>query len=303
MKFKKRFFLVSLLLLALVFFIYQFSLHLHSRKLEALLYSYIHEKANAADLNIAVYIKTLKRNFIQGVFSPRFYLAVNKHKPFPAASLMKVPLMACAFLADKEGIIDFSTVYVLEEKDKTPGSGILKSLPAGKRFTLIELVELMICESDNTASNILIDVLGFKYLNQCFQKLGLKKTILNRKILDNKKRKKGIENFTTVADMAYLLERIYNKELVDKTSCEVMLKYLARQKVNDRIPRYLPKNLIVAHKTGTLKGIIHDAGIVFTDRGDYLICILTKGAKTYQEAKLCIAGISEFIYYILPYGN
>lgn len=103
--------------------------------------------------------------------------------------------------------------------------------------------------------------------------------------------------------MAYLLERIYNKELVDKTSCEVMLKYLARQKVNDRIPRYLPKNLIVAHKTGTLKGIIHDAGIVFTDRGDYLICILTKGAKTYQEAKLCIAGISEFIYYILPYGN
>lgn len=303
MKFKERFFLVLLLILISLILVYQFSFYLPSQKIKHSIHGYINHRAEKAGLSIGVYIKTLRRSFIEDIISSRFYFAINKDEVFPAASLMKIPLMVCAFLAEREGIIDLETIYVLKEKDKTPGSGILKSIQSGESFKLIELVEMMICESDNTASNILIDVLGFEYLNQCFKKLGLTQTVLDRKILDNKKRKKGIENFTTSSDMAYLLAKIYKNDLLDKATCEVMLDYLSRQKVKDRIPRYLPKNLTIAHKTGTLQGVIHDVGIVFTDKQDYIICVLTKGAKTYQAAKLCIASISEFVYYTLVYGN
>jgi beta-lactamase class A len=154
----------------------------------------------------------------------------------------------------------------------------------------------MITDSDNTAANMLIDLLGFDYLGLTFRELGLEQTNLSRKMMDFRSRAKGVENFTTPREMADILEMIYHRTCVGPQVSEKCLAVLKEQKVNDRIPRYLPRKLSVAHKTGLEHKVCHDAGIVFTEKGDVLICVLTEGNTGAYIAKRMIARIASRVY-------
>ena len=215
---------------------------------------------------------------------------------FPAASLIKLPILAAVFCAVREKKISLSEVVTIQKKDVTGGSGKLKSLSLPRKFTFAQLLELMISSSDNTATNKVIQILGFDYINNVFKVLGLKSTTLARKMMDFSQRKKGVENYTSAEDIAYLLERIYRGRLVNEKLSRLAISFLKKQKVNDRLPRYLPTEVIVAHKTGLERGVVHDAGIVFTPNGDYLICVLVKGGKSYAQAKKFIAQLSLLAY-------
>jgi beta-lactamase class A len=115
-------------------------------------------------------------------------------------------------------------------------------------------------------------------------------------MMDFSQRSNGVENYTAASDIVYLLEKIYNKQLIDRAYSELILSFLKKQKIKDRIPRYLPKGVIVAHKTGLERGIVHDAGIVFSPKDDYIICVLTKKVKVYSKAKKFIAQLSLLTY-------
>lgn len=224
-------------------------------------------------------------------------IAINQDKSFPSASLVKIPIMASFFYAADEGKVMLNETLELKAKHKASGSGSLKDSTLGTAFGIEKLIELMISESDNTATNMLIERLGFDYLNSCFKKLGLKDTNISRRMMDFKSRKEGIENYTTAKDQAFLLERIYNKTLINKDLSLRSLEYLKTQKIRDRIPAKLPPETPVAHKTGLEKGICHDAGIVYTNKGDFLICVLTKHEdKNSKKAKEFIAQISYLVY-------
>jgi len=200
----------------------------------------------------------------------------NKDKLFPSASLAKIPIMPACFLAAEEGKIRLDREVALKNSDKLTGSGILKETRAGVTFSIEELIGRMIYDSDNTAANILTNIVGIDYLNNAFNSFGLKKTNLSRRVADFFSRDKGIENYTTAEDMASILERMYRRSLVNKDVSEKCLKLLKLQQVNDRIPKYLPVDVTIAHKTGLERGVCHDVGIVFSCKGDFLICVLTK---------------------------
>ncbi len=223
-------------------------------------------------------------------------LSFKPEEEFPAASLVKLPLMAVAFKAVAEGKITLEDLVIIERKDITGGSGIIKSKKIPLKLTFLKLCELSITRSDNTATNKIIDILGFDFINTSFRELGLRHTSLKRKMMDFYKRSKGIENYTSASDIAFLLEKIYRKRIINEEASETMLCFLRKQTIADRIPKYLPKEVIVAHKTGLEKGIIHDAGIVFSPRGNYVICVLTKGMKDYGKAKKIIAEMSNLTY-------
>jgi len=222
----------------------------------------------------------------------------NEGLLFPSASLAKIPIMAACVLAADEGKINLTQSITLKLKDKLSGSGVLKDMPAGKSFTVEELIGLMICDSDNTATNMLTSLVGIDYLNNAFASFGLKDTNLNRRIADYYSRDKmGIENFTTARDMADILEEIYRKKLVNKNISERCLEVLKLAKTNSRIPKYLPPEITVAHKTGLERRICHDAGIVYTCRGDFIICVLTKHAtRSSVPAKKFIAKLALYTY-------
>ncbi|MBU3959190.1 MAG: class A beta-lactamase-related serine hydrolase [Candidatus Omnitrophica bacterium] len=226
-------------------------------------------------------------------------ILINQDELFPSASLVKIPIMAACFYAAQEGKIKLDETVQLKPSHKSSGSGILKNMPVGARFTIERLIEIMICESDNTATNILIERLGFDYLNSCFKNLGLRDTNITRKMMDFKSRKEGRENFTTVSDSVFLLERIYNEKLIRRTYSRACLEFLKKQKIRDRIPAKLPQYLVVAHKTGLEYGVCHDVGIVFTPRGDFLIGVLT--SHTHKTAKLAKAFIAEVAFLAYNY--
>jgi len=221
----------------------------------------------------------------------------EQDKLFPSASLAKVPIMAAAFLAVEQGKISLEQKIALKNSDKLTGSGVLKGMPAGTVFTVERLLGLMIYDSDNTATNIITNLLGIDYLNEAFRYFGLKNTLLNRKVADYKMRRRGFENYTTASDMSLLLEKIYRRELISKDCSEKCISILKLTRLNNRIPKYLPAEITVAHKTGLERRVCHDAGIVFTPRGNFLICVLTRYKNSnIKGAKEFIARIARLTY-------
>ncbi|HNX80614.1 MAG TPA: class A beta-lactamase-related serine hydrolase [Candidatus Omnitrophota bacterium] len=241
---------------------------------------------NGSRQEVAVVIKDLdwNREFV-----------LNENEPFPAASLVKVPIMAAVFQAVQDGKVDLNEKIVLKGSVKTLGSGILKSKPSGTEYTVEELIQTMITYSDNTAANMLIDRLGFDYLNAYFKKLGLEETNLSRKMMDFRFRRKGVENFTTARDMSIVLERFYRLERMSPQARQCLI-FLAQQKINDRIPRRLPEGVTVAHKTGLERNVCHDVGIVYTEKGNFLICVLTRHASTSRQSKDLISRLALHTY-------
>jgi len=221
---------------------------------------------------------------------------VNPDTLFPAASMVKVPIMAACLKAAEEGRLSLRDDLTLKRSDKATGSGVLWRKATGSAYTIEQLVELMVTQSDNTAANMLIDLLGFDYLNRTFREMGLERTNLSRKMMDFRSRDMGVENYTSAREMADILERIFRKGCVCSSVSERSLEFLKSQKVNDRIPRLLPKDTVVAHKTGLERQVCHDAGIVFTDNGNFLISAFTKTTSGPRTAKRFISSVSSLAY-------
>jgi len=289
---KKAFFIrLAIIALSVILFLYTFAglrqlyaKDIFLRDLKGLL----REEFKNKKIEYAYVIKKL------GFLDPTLLHKANQQ--FPAASIIKLPILAAAFYAVREKKISLEELVTIKKKDIAGGSGRLKSLSLPRKFTFAQLLELMFSSSDNSATNKVIEILDLEYINSIFKRLGLTNTTLVRKMMDFSQRKNGIENYTSAADISYLLEKIYKKKLVSKKLSKLALSFLMKQKVNDRLPRYLPAEVSVAHKTGLERGVVHDAGIVFTSSGDYLICVLVKGGKNYAQAKKFIAQLSLLAY-------
>lgn len=216
---------------------------------------------------VSIYIKDIKT---------QYRIEINSDIPFPAASVIKIPIMAAVYHLAEKGELSLDEILVYNKKHRCGGSGVIKNLPYGEKFKIRKLVELMITISDNVATHMLIDRIGLNKLNKTFKELGLKNTILNRYVMDLKSRQQGKENYTTAEEIGELLEKIYKGKLVSKEASSEMLKFLLEQKITDRLPSKLPPQAVVAHKTGLMRDLCHDTGIVFTRNGDFIICVLTK---------------------------
>lgn len=246
------------------------------------------DEINRFDGEAGIVVKDLEMNW---------EISFDKDKLFPSASLTKIPIMAACFLAAEQGRVKLNRNIALKASDKLTGSGVLKNMPAGVVFSVKRLIGLMIYDSDNTATNIVTNLLGIDYLNGAFKTFGLKNTNLSRKIADYKSRDKGIENYTTAEDMAFLLEKIYRMGLSSKYVSEQCISMMKLARSNNRIPRYLPAEVSVAHKTGLERSVCHDAGIVYTNKGNLLIAVLTKHANSNSDpAKAFIAKVSLYMY-------
>lgn len=225
-------------------------------------------------------------------------IAFNEDTLIPSASLVKIPIMLSCFYAAQDGKVSLRDTIRLKSSEKVAGSRVLGRKSVGSVFTVEELFSPMITQSDNAAANILIDFLGFDTLNAYFKKMGLKNTNITRKMMDFEERREGEENYTTAEDMAYLLEQLYYKKFLNKDVSERCLELLGEQRINDRIPKKLPKDgTFIAHKTGLERHICHDVGIVFTKKGNFLICVLVKHEnRLAKPAKKLISDTALLVY-------
>ncbi len=223
-------------------------------------------------------------------------LAYQADRLFPAASVIKVGIMAACLQAVQDGRLQLEDRLQMQGSDRVGGSGVLWLKPLGESYSLIELMDLMITRSDNTAANMLVNALGMDYCNQYFQNIGLQHTRLERKMMDFSARRRGIENFVSASDMALIFEKLYRYELLAPEMTQLCLDILRQQRIRDRIPAKLPQVTDVAHKTGLENSICHDVGIVYTPKGDYLICVLVQTRTSFRRAKNLIADLALEVY-------
>lgn len=222
-------------------------------------------------------------------------LCYGENEVVSSASLIKIPIMGEVLRQVMEGSLSLDQRIIVNEKDKVPFS-ILNELTAGNSYSLKDVITLMIIQSDNTATNILIDLAGMNNINKFIKNIGLNNTVLMRKMMDFNARKDGRDNYTTAMDMTNILERIYNKELVNKDFSILMLDILKRQLDNSMIRLFIPEETIIAHKTGGLDGIEHDTGIVLNEKCDYIFSALTWNSDLTYISKATIGEMSRIVY-------
>ena len=236
--------------------------------------------------NVCINFYDLNKN---NVFS------INGDKKVLSASTIKLLILAELMKKISENKFSLSDTIMIADSMKTGGDGVLKELNTGHHFTLKELATLMIIVSDNQATNILIDFLGMENINQLGKELDLKETFLGRKMMDAEARKKGYDNYTCADDISLLLKLIYQEKLINKEASQLMLDILLRQQQGERLQRYLPSDIKIAHKCGDLDNLENDGGIIWLGDRAYILVVLTNGMPNLQ-CKQTIGKISKFVY-------
>jgi beta-lactamase class A len=236
---------------------------------------------------MAIYVKDLKRNW---------EWSYHADDLFPAASLIKLPVMIGVFEKINRGELSLSQQLLLRRRLRVGGSGTLKWWKDGSRLTVKQLLEHLIQESDNTAMRILIEEVGMGYLQRQFQQMGLVYTEIYPEGLSLQSGNVKYENFTTAREMSMLMEKIYRKESVDPFSSELMLDILKRKRARSRLAKSLPVGWEIAHKTGLLRRACHDTALILSPDGDYVLTVLTGQNSSYSFAKDFIARIGRITY-------
>src|SRR5699024_2088178 len=163
----------------------------------------------------------------------------NHKNVFNAASVIKVPIMAAAFRAFEDKTITLSKKISLKREDQVGGSGVLQYLAPGTKLTIYDIITLMIIQSDNTATNMMIDLLGIDMIQHTMDKLELgNSTITNKLMIVSTDRK--APNQVTAEDMTKLLTNIAQGKVVSQYACNQMIDILQKQQINDCLPAELP---------------------------------------------------------------
>lgn len=191
-------------------------------------------------------------------------IALNAAQPIEAASVIKLYVMTEAFRQAEAGLLDLDMPITVPPEKKLPSCGALTYLHDGVTLPVRDLITLMIILSDNTATNLLIDLLGQESIQQTIDALGMPGTRLRRKLFMPELARQGIINEVTAADCAKLLSAMLQGTLVSTEASRQMLDILRNQRLKGKMPFHLSsRGIKTAHKTGEDDGITHDVGVIF----------------------------------------
>lgn len=236
-------------------------------------------------------------------------VALNGDKRVKTASTIKVAVMVEAFSQIKDGKLHLNDPITLKAEERVGGSGILQDFQGGLQLTLEDAITLMIVESDNTATNLVLDRVGIANVNQRTASLGLPSTKVFKKVfvplgrpLTDEEREFGLGS-TTPNEMLRLLALIDGHKVVDASSCERMIAILKKQRDHDSMQRYLlsePK-VTIASKSGALDEMRADVGLIFTPAGTiefaaYAYNIKDRRWTPDNEAHLTLAKLARTVY-------
>ena len=226
---------------------------------------------------------------------------------YHAASTMKVPVLIELFRQARAGLLalddeipvvnQFHSIvdgspFTLDTGDASDAA-VVRNL--GGRMSCRALAEAMITVSSNFATNLIIERVGATNVQATVVAMGASGMRVLRGVEDNKAFEKGLNNATTARALMTLMEAIAKGQAVDKASSEEMVAILRRQTVNDRIPAGLPADVAVAHKTGEITRIRHDAAIVYAPR-PFVLVVLIRGLDDTKKASTLAADITRVVY-------
>jgi beta-lactamase class A len=240
--------------------------------------------ADTSDAVVGIYIKD---------FSSGEEYSINANEIFPLASTIKITILCEVFRQSSEKKYSLSDLKIMKPEWRVGGSGILSEL--GEKSVTLSVHDFAVCmivQSDNAATNLLIDLAGIQQINSYIRSLGLSKTTLQRVMMDYKAAAQGKENIGTPRETGLLLEKLYKGELVSKGASAEMLSIMKKDKPGALRKGILP-NIPIANKEGEIEGIRCDAGIIFLENHPYVICVMTKLLPSSTAGTEIISAVSR----------
>lgn len=214
---------------------------------------------------------------------------------FPTASTIKIHILTQLLLRAEQGEIDLAHKIALICDACTGGSGVLTHLEGDVQLSLHDLAILMIIVSDNTATNLCIDLAGFDAVNALLDDLGLHWTRLQRKMMDHEPAKQDVENIATPAELVEMLGILYRGKPTPHVAEQVLS--ILRKPKNGFLNRALPPDLPLANKPGYTTGVRCDAGIVYTQRRPYAVAIMCKyGMDTPWQQDRFVEDLARWVH-------
>lgn len=228
---------------------------------------------------------------------------------FHPASTIKLAVMAEVFNQASQGKLSLDETIAVHNVFPSIIDGSPYSLAAsddsdaplydciGTEIPIRQLVERMIVRSSNLATNLLVERVTPEAVQALTRSLGIQDVVLLRGMDDTPAFQRGLNNQASARGLMRLLELLARGELVSNEASSEMLAILLRQEFNEGIPAGLPAGTQVAHKTGWIEGIYHDAAIVLpAGRAPYVLVVMTQGFSDPHQAHACVADISRQVY-------
>lgn len=221
----------------------------------------------------------------------------NEHEPMTAAGCMKLPIAVALIKEEELGNINFLDKIKIETKDKVYGTGIIHEF--GERdYTVFELLVAMLIQSDNTAANKIIEILGIEKINETIKKLGLKNTNLNRKTRDERNPDVEIENITTAYDLCMIWKHLYNATYLDRKNSTMLIDILTRQQIKNKLGLYIPEEskYSISSKSGDKHGVENDTELIHLSKGNFTFTVMSEGVPNSVYGTVTLAKCGKMMW-------
>jgi len=234
---------------------------------------------------------------------------IRAHEQFHPASIFKIGVMMEVYHQADQDLLSLDEHIPIANEFRSIADGTPFSMFAeddseitlyqriGKTENLRELVRLMITQSSNFATNLLIQKVSAERVTTFMRELGAPDIVVLRGPEDNRAFALGMNNVATAYGLMHLLRRLANGQVVSSIASQEMIEMMLGQTFNEGIPTGLPEEVRVAHKTGWNPQLYHDAAIVFpVGRKPYILVVMTRGIEDDQQAHELVAAISRQCY-------
>ena len=183
----------------------------------------------------------------------------NENISMTAAGCMKLPIAISLIKAKEDKKVNFMDKIKVLNNEKVYGTGIIHEFD-DRDYTLFELMVIMLIQSDNTAANKIIDILGMEQINEDIKLMGLKNTKLNRKTKDERMPEVNIENMTSAYDLCMMWKHLYNGTFLNKDNGQMLIDILQRQQIKNKLALYIQDDLKseISSKTGDKPSVEND---------------------------------------------
>ena len=200
-------------------------------------------------------------------------ISINGDDIFPTASSIKIHILTQLFTLEDKGTIDLAKRVRFTQDMYGAGSGVIHFLENEPEFTILDIAILMMLVSDNTATNMCIDLAGMQETNNLIKDLGLSKTKLGRKMMDPDAINRGEENISTPNELTKMMELLYQKKPSPKVANNV-LNIMSKPK-SAYLNKAIGPNTKIANKPGGMDKVRCDVGIVYLPNNPYAISIMS----------------------------
>lgn len=221
----------------------------------------------------------------------------NENVKMVAAGCMKLPVAITLLKEVENGVLTLNDKVEVDCNDKVAGTGIIHEF-CEREYTLLELLLAMLIQSDNTAANKIIDVIGISRINEIIELMGLKNTRLNRKTRDEKFNSNDIENLTSSYDLCMCWKNLYNHSFLNEEHSNKLIDILKRQQIKNKIAFYIPEGIreTMANKTGDSEGVENDTALIQTSKGNFAFTMLSKGIPNNVYGNVTLAKCGKMMW-------